>query len=425
MALSISTDDVARAAALRRMKALPLGLLVAAGVIFAIAWYFEKQPNSPAVWGFVRAAAEAGMVGGLADWFAVTALFRRPMGLPIPHTAIIPTKKDQLGASLGEFVRRNFLNPDVVSARVTTIDPALRLGRYLQQPAARDRVVSEAAALATAGVQSIDDADAQLIVRNLLFEQAAAYAWAPPAGRLLGAVVADRNHEPAVDALFRILRDWVVEHEQLIVDLVAERGPAQNFFLARAAHEAVGRRAYLELKTWLDEAVNNPRSSVRQAVDRWLAETAVRLREDPDLIARVELFKQRVLASPETHEAVASVWPTTKRIVLESLADPESELRRRATDWVAAAADRLTDDDDFRSTVNRRISAGAAYLAERYGDEVADLISDTVERWDATEASERIELQVGRDLQFIRINGTVVGALAGLVIHTVGTVILG
>jgi uncharacterized membrane-anchored protein YjiN (DUF445 family) len=425
MALSISTDDVARAAALRRMKALPLGLLVAAGVIFAIAWYFEKQPDSSAVWGFVRAAAEAGMVGGLADWFAVTALFRRPMGLPIPHTAIIPTKKDQLGASLGAFVRRNFLNPDVVSARVATIDPALRLGRYLQQPAARDRVVSEAATLATAGVQSIDDADAQLIVRNLLFEQAAAYAWAPPAGRLLGAVVADRNHETPVDALVRILRDWVVEHEQLIVDLVAERGPAQNFFLARAAHEAVGRRAYLELKTWLDEAVNNPRSSVRQAVDRWLAETAVRLREDPDLIARVELFKQRVLASPETHEAVASVWPTTKRIVLESLADPESELRRRATDWVAAAADRLTDDDDFRSTVNRRISAGAAYLAERYGDEVADLISDTVERWDATEASERIELQVGRDLQFIRINGTVVGALAGLVIHTVGTVILG
>lgn len=425
MALSISTDDAARAVALRRMKALPLGLLIAAGVIFAVAWYFEKQPASPAFWGFIRAAAEAGMVGGLADWFAVTALFRRPMGLPIPHTAIIPTKKDQLGASLGEFVRRNFLNPDVVSARVATIDPALRLGRYLQQPAARDRVVSEAAALATAGVQSIDDADAQLIVRNLLFEQAAAYAWAPPAGRLLGAVVADRNHEPAVDALFRILRDWVVEHEQLIVDLVAERGPVQNFFLARAAHEAVGRRAYLELKTWLDEAVNNPRSAVRLAVDRWLAETAVRLREDPDLIARVELFKQRVLASPETHEAVASVWPTTKRIVLDSLADPDSELRRRATDWVTAAADRLTDDDDFRATVNRRISASAAYLAERYGDEVADLISDTVERWDATEASERIELQVGRDLQFIRINGTVVGALAGLAIHTVGTVILG
>lgn len=407
------------------MKAWPLGLLIVAGVIFVIGWYFEKQPDSSWIWGYVRAAAEAGMVGGLADWFAVTALFRHPMGIPIPHTALIPAKKDQLGASLADFVRVNFLNPQVVRTRVAATDPAGRLGTYLQQPATRRRVVAEGATLAATGIRSINDAEAQLIVRNLLFEQAAVYAWGPPAGRLLGAVVADRNHEPAVDALFRVARDWVVEHEQQIVELVAERGPAQGFFLARAAHEAVGRRAYQELHTWLNEAVADPTCGIRQAVDNWLAETAIRLREDPELISRVELFKQRVLASPETHEAVASIWPTTRRILLESLADPEGELRRRAEDWVASTADRLVGDAEFRATVNERIEGAAAYLSERYGQEAVVLISETVARWDATEASERIELQVGRDLQYIRINGTVVGALAGIVIHAVGTLLLG
>lgn len=411
--------------ALRRMKAFPLGLLIGAAVIFVVAWYFEKQPGSPAYWGFIRAAAEAGMVGGLADWFAVTALFRRPMGLPIPHTAIIPTKKDQLGASLGDFVSQNFLNPDVVRARVAAVDPAGRLGTYLGQPGARARVVREAAALAAAGIRSIDDSDAQLIIRNLLFQQAASYAWAPPAGRLLGAVVSDGTHEPAVDAVFRVVRDWIAGNEELIVDLVAERGPAQNFFLARAAHEAVGRRAYRELLRWAEEAVNDPTCATRRAVNRWLGETAERLREDPELIARVELFKQKLLASPEAHEAVFSIWPTTRRILLESLADDTGELQRRADEWVAQTSDRLLHDADFHDGVNERIESAAAFLAGRYGNEAATLISETVARWDASEASERIELQVGRDLQFIRINGTVVGALAGVAIHTIGTIVLG
>lgn len=425
MAISASFTDEDRRRSLRRMKAVPLALLIGAAVVLAIAWWFEKQPGSSAAWGYLRAAAEAGMVGGLADWFAVTALFRHPMGIPIPHTALIPAKKDQLGASLGDFVRRNFLNPEVVRARVAAADPAGRLGAYLQTPSHRERLVAEAAALAATGITSISDADAQLIIRNMLFQQAAVYAWGPPAGRLLGAVVADRTHEPAVDALFRVARDWVVEHEEQIVELVADRGPAQGFFLARAAHEAVGRRAYQELQRWLDEAVADSRSPIRLAVDRWLAETAVRLREDPDLIARVELFKQRLLASPETHEAVASIWPTTKRILLESLADPDGELRRRADDWVAVTADRLVADEEFRAVVNARVESAAAYLSERYGSEAVFLISETVARWDATEASERIELQVGRDLQYIRINGTVVGALAGVVIHAVGTTLLG
>lgn len=407
------------------MKAVPLALLILAAFIFAIAWYYEKQPGSPGYWGYIRAAAEAGMVGGLADWFAVTALFRHPLGIPIPHTALIPTKKDQLGASLAEFVQSNFLNPEVVRGRIASMDPAGRLGDYLGDPANRAWLVNEAATAASAAIRSINDAEAQTIIRNLLFEQAAAYAWAPPAGKILGALVEDGAHEPAVDTAFRAARGWVVANEATIIDLVADRGPAQNFFLARAAHEAIGKRVYTELLAWIDEAIADPTCPTRRAINRWLTHMSQRLRDDPDLISRVEQFKQRILSSPEVHEAVASVWPTTKRIVLDSLADPHSELRQWADAWIAGFGNRLTEDPDFRAQTNGRIEAGAAWLAERYGGEAATLISDTVARWDATEASERIELQVGRDLQYIRINGTVVGALAGIVIHAAGNLILG
>jgi len=407
------------------MKAVPLALLIAAAVIFAVAWYIEKQPGSPAYWGYIRAAAEAGMVGGLADWFAVTAIFRHPLGIPIPHTALIQTKKDQLGSSLADFVQHNFLNPDVVRARIAGMDPATRIGSYLEDPVHRAWLVGEAAAAASAAVRSIDDAEAQMLVRNLLFEQAAAYAWAPPAGKILGALVADEAHQSAVDTLFRVARQWLVSNEATIVDLVADRGPAQNFFLARAAHEAIGKRVFTELLAWIDEAIADPTCPTRRAIDRWLAHTATRLREDPELISRVERFKQQVLTSSEVHEAVASVWPTTKRVALEALADEDSELRRWFDSWIAGFGRRLTTDPDFRAQTNGRIEAAVAWVAERYGGEMATLITDTVARWDATEASERIELQVGKDLQFIRINGTVVGALAGLVIHATGSLILG
>ncbi|MFM2437991.1 MAG: hypothetical protein RLZ55_808 [Actinomycetota bacterium] len=417
--------DADRRRALRRMKAIPLGLLLLAAIVFIVSWYFEKQPGASAVWGYVRAMAEAGMVGGLADWFAVTALFRHPLGLPIPHTALIPAKKDQLGSSLADFVRRNFLNPDVVRARVAAADPAQRLGSYLQVPEHRATLLAEGAGLAAKAIESIDDDEAQLLVRNVLFTQAAAYAWAPPAGRLLDAAVTDQTHQPAVEAAFRAARDWVAANRETIVTIVADRGPAQGFFLARATHEAIGIKAHKELLKWLTEAVDDPSCATRRAVDRWLLDSARRLREDPVLIEKVETFKQQVLTSAETQEAVAALWPTVRQIALNSLADPDGDLRRRAESWVSATADRLVVDQPFRAAVNGRIESAAAYVSERYGAEAVVLISETVARWDATEASDRIELQVGRDLQWIRVNGTVVGALAGLVIHAVGSLLMG
>ena len=417
--------DAERRSALRRMKLIPLVLLLVAAIILLVSWHFAEQPGAPGFWGYIRAAAEAAMVGGLADWFAVTALFRHPMGIPIPHTALIPTKKDQLGSSLGTFVQENFLNEAVVRQKVVTGQPARRIGEYLADDQHRSWLVGEAAHAGEAALNSVRDSDVQLLVRNMIFTQAGAYAWGPPAGKLLEAVIGDRAHVGAIDAVFRLARDWVAVNERTIVELVADRGPAQGFFLARAAHEAIGRRAHQELLRWLDDILGDPQHRVRDAIDRWLSNVAVRMREDPEMIAKVEQFKYQMLESDEVQAAVASLWPATKKILLEALADPDGEVRRRADEMLLNLSVRLQTDEEFQRKVDSRISDGVAYVANRYGAEATSLITDTVERWDASEASERIELAVGKDLQFIRINGTVVGALAGVLIYAVGNLLIG
>ncbi|MEI6623167.1 MAG: DUF445 domain-containing protein [Actinomycetes bacterium] len=421
---SLSPADLQRQRSLRRMKAVPLALLAVAAATFVLAWVMQGRSDA-AVWGFVRATAEAGMVGGLADWFAVTALFRHPLGLPIPHTNLIATKKDQIGASLGDFIQTNFLTETTVRAKIASVQPAARIGQYLQDPAHRAFILGELSEAAQAGLDSLNDEDIALLIRNVAFGQAAAIEWGPPAGALLGAVIDDQAHVPAVDAVLRVLRDWVRDNGALITSIVAERGPAQNFGPARAIHEAIGRRAHQELLDWVDDAYADSASKTRQAIDSWLRTFAAELREDPAMIERVEHLKSRVLDSQEVHKVVASLWPATKRLLLAALRDPDSDLRRRADAIVSDVAERLGQDPVLRARVDSRVERAAVYLTDRYGAEFSTIITDTVERWDASEASRRIELQVGADLQFIRINGTVVGALAGLLIYTFAVLVLG
>ena len=218
-------DEVQRVAALRRMKAIPLALLILTGVVYVLSRRAEAMPDAWAGWPYIRAMAEAGVVGGLADWFAVTALFRHPLGLPIPHTALIPKKKDQLGASLSTFIRQNFLQAHTVRQKVAAAQPGRALGTYLASSQAQDKVVAEAAALGQAALASVKDAEVQLLVRNTLFNYASASALSPPLGQLLSAVVADRNHTGLVDVLFRTVHDWLLTNREEIVDTIASQGP--------------------------------------------------------------------------------------------------------------------------------------------------------------------------------------------------------
>jgi uncharacterized membrane-anchored protein YjiN (DUF445 family) len=418
-ALFAPASQEEQAAALRRMKAVPLALLIGAALLYLISRRAEAMPEAWAGWSYLRAMSEAGVVGGLADWFAVTALFRHPLRLPIPHTALIPRKKDQLGASLSRFVRENFLQPSTVRSRVTAAEPGLALGRYLAEEEHQQRIVGEAANLAEAALDSVSDADVQLLVRNTLFRHATQTALSPPLGRMLEAVVEDRNHTGLVDVLFRSVHEWLVANRADIIDTIATQGPVSQGGPIRWMHELVAARMYTSAVTFVAEVRSDPEHRTRKAIDDYLLRLSVELREDPRTIERIERWKLDLLEHEQTQRAVAELWPTLRRILGEALTDPDSELRRRMVDVVADFSERLATDEEYRTAFDRRAEDAVVFLVQRYGDEAVTVISDTVQRWDGQEASRRIELAVGRDLQFIRINGTVVGALVGLTIHTV------
>jgi len=402
---------------LRRMKLVAIGFL-----LLAIAVYAATVHLGSGGWaGYVNTAAEAGMVGALADWFAVTALFRRPLGLPIPHTAIIPTRKDALGRSLERFVAENFLAADVVGDKVRRVGAAARAGRWLAGDANAARVSAELAALARGAVTVLRDDDVAQVVDSTLVRKLAGWPWGPPAGRLLGQVVQDGTHHRLVDLGVAEAHGWLVDHQDVVVGAVLVQAPAwtPNWVDVRVAN-----RVYDELLRFVESARDNPEHRVRLALDHFLLELAGDLRDNPATIAWAEQVKQRLLAHPGVREGMATLWSTVRRLLLEAIDDPDSELRRRTSAALAAFGQRLAGEAELQAKVDGWVEDAAVHVVTTYRDEIAAVISDTVNRWDGRETARKVELAVGRDLQFIRINGTVVGALAGLLIHAV-TLLLG
>lgn len=403
---------------LRRMKIIALLLLLGAAAVYLLARKMEVQSDA-AFWGYVRAAAEAGVVGGLADWFAVTALFRRPMGLPIPHTALIPNKKDQLGKSLSNFVHGNFLSAGNVELKVMSAHPSQRISEYLDEAGHRQRLVSEGASLAVELIENLNDEEIQLFVRNAVFTELQNIAWGPPAGKLLNAAISDGKHQGVVDAVLSALHRWLLENQDRVAVVVADRGPVSQTGPVRWLHERVGDKSVELVTQWVGQIRDNPEDPVRQQLDEALLRISDEMQDDDLMIGRVESWKSDVLRHPETQRLVNSIWPTARALLLEALLSPDSDLRQRADTYLDSVASRLRDDPDFAATVDDRIGSGVRYLVDKYGEDAVDLISETVNRWDASEASRKIELAVGKDLQYIRINGTIVGSLAGLAIYTV------
>ncbi|WP_232792255.1 DUF445 domain-containing protein [Actinacidiphila yeochonensis] len=407
--------DAARRAGVRRMKLIATGFLLVATVVYGLAkWAGERGAGDWA--GYVSAAAEAGMVGALADWFAVTALFRRPLGLPIPHTAIIPTKKDALGASLGEFVGENFLSGEVVRGRLRQVGIGARLGGWLAEPANADRVTEQASATLRGVLTVLRDSDVQAVVGEALTRRAEAQEIAPGLGRLLERIVADGGHRRMVDLVCARAHDWLVEHGDSV--LAAVQGGAPGW-TPRFVDRRIGERVYKELLRFVTEMRDAPDHPARAAVDRFLADFAGELQSDPDTRARVERLKRDLLARSEVQELIASAWGALRSMVVAAAQDEGSELRQRARSSLLSLGRRVAVDPQLQAKVDTWLEDAAVYVVTTYRDEITSLISDTVAGWDAEQTSRKVEAHVGRDLQFIRINGTVVGSLAGLVIYAI------
>jgi uncharacterized membrane-anchored protein YjiN (DUF445 family) len=399
---------------LRKMKLVALSFLIGATIIFLLTSWAEAQ-GWPGWVGYVRAAAEAGMVGALADWFAVTALFRHPLGIKIPHTAIIPSKKDALGSSLGEFVGANFLSEEVVRDKLRRVEISRRLGGWLVQPENAERITSELATVVRAAVTVLRDEDVQAVMEQAVVRRIVDQPWGPPLGKLLSQVFTDGAHHKLVDLMCDRAYEWVRDNHSSMLRVVSDRAPSWS---PKFVDEMLADKVYGEVLAFAWAVKTDVNHPMRQTLDKFLAEFASDLQTDPETMERAEQVKTQILEHGEVKKLIGSAWATAKDMLLTAAEDPSSELRKRVREGLRNLGRKLTTDEATQSKVDGWVEGAAAYLVTNYSNEITTIITDTVERWDAEETSRKIELQVGRDLQFIRINGTVVGALAGLVIYT-------
>jgi uncharacterized membrane-anchored protein YjiN (DUF445 family) len=410
MTVRDTTLDAERRRGLRRMKAVATGALLVAAVVYV------ATIGETGVLGFVNAAAEASMVGAIADWFAVTALFRHPLGLPVPHTAIIPERKDALGRSLQEFVAGNFLTEPVIRAQLAKAHVANRVGAWLAEPEHAERVGGELATMTRATLRVLRDEDVAALLEELVVRQVATQAWSPPTGRLLARIVADGSHHRLVDLAVEHVHTWLSQHRETVIRVVMEQAPTWS---PTWVDERVARHVYEVVLRFVGDVRDDPRHMVRRALDDAISVLAHNLQERPQTRERFERFVQVVLEREDVRAAVGGFWITIRKVLSEAVDDPGSTLRRRMASGLAAVGRRLRDDPELAARVDAYVEDAVSYLVSTYRGEVATVISDTVQRWDGAEASRLIELHVGRDLQFIRINGTVIGGLVGLAIHTV------
>jgi uncharacterized membrane-anchored protein YjiN (DUF445 family) len=411
-------DEAGRRVQLQRMRRRATGLLVVMTVVFVVARTAEA--DGPAWVGYLRATAEAAMVGGLADWFAVTALFRHPLRVPIPHTAIIPSRKDQIGASLGEFLQANFLAGPVVAERVLASAPGERLAEWLRRPGSAATVARHTADALVAVTGALGDDEVHAAIEDVVVQRLRVTPVAPIASRFLAVATEDGRHHELVDAALRGLDRYLVDEQEQLRGRFGRESP---WWVPEAIDDRIFEKLHGGLRGFIAEVVNDPRHELRDHLDARLADLIVRLREDPALIARGEEMKEELLGHPALRAWSASVWADAKEALARQAAEPGSPLRLRLESAVATLGVRLAEDPALRAKVDSGLSRLAGYVLDEYADTLGEIIRATVERWDPSVVTNQLELLLGRDLQFIRINGTVVGGGIGLVLHAVSEAI--
>jgi len=397
------------AAARRRATALLAGVTVLFIIVTAIGVHGTLL-------GYVQAGAEASMVGGVADWFAVTALFRRPLGLPIPHTALIVERKDQFAVTLGRFVQENFLNADVLAERIRAAGIVPRLAGWLADEGNAARFAGHAADLVVTVSEALRDEDVQRVLTAELTRAAEAVEVAPLAGRALRVIIAGGHHGELFNALLGAADRYVADHYDELRELFEAESPR---WLPDTLYRRVFDRLYARLRERLAAMAADPDDPTRHQFDEWLAGLPARLETSPDLRERGEQLKHDMLGSPLLRDWSSSLWQNAKEALRAQAADPGSELRRRLAGALMSAGRRLGSDRRLQEGLGRMVESGARALADRFHDDLAGLVTGTIELWDATQTSSQLELLLGRDLQFIRINGTVVGAGVGLALHAI------
>jgi uncharacterized membrane-anchored protein YjiN (DUF445 family) len=409
----VAAGEVARRARLATMRRRATALLVAVTLVFLVLVLVGGE----ATWvGYTRAATEASMVGALADWFAVTALFRHPLGVPIPHTAIIPERKDQFGETLGEFVQSSFLTPEIIVERVRTARVSARMAAWMAAPDNAERLAGHMADAAVTFADVVRDDEVQRAIEEAVRRRVESVPLAPLAGRTLGLLTEGGRHQQLLDAMLHTLDKYLDgNHDRLRARFAAET----PWWMPEAVEERLFVRLIEIARQLVHDVAEDPDHELRRVADARVRNLVEELQTSDAMRRRGEELKGELLDHPELRRWVATIWEDVKESLRAQAADPRSELRRRLAETVVSLGRRLQEDPALAKRVDEAVETGVRYVAEHFHDEIAAMVSGTISRWDGRETSDRLELLLGPDLQFIRINGTVVGGLAGLVIYSV------
>ena len=397
------------------MKVIATGLLVVMAAVFAIARSLE--PSYPWL-GYVKSFAEAAMVGGLADWFAVTALFRHPLGLPIPHTAIIPRNKDRIGEALASFIKENFLIPSVVARRMQRLDVAAAAGRFLQTPAREgNRIRAGASRLIADVFESLDDERLGGIVKGAISNRLRKMEVAPLLGHALASAINEDRHVPMLEAAIRWTARALDANEVLIRDMVRKKA---NWVLKLAGLDAKLADAIIDgLRKLTAEMSTDPAHPVRIKIEEALAQLANDLQTKPETRERVEAIKEQLLDNMSVSLWLDALWQRGREAIIKAARNPDAVLAGKLGEVMKSMGGTLEKDRRIRAAINQFARRAVVGMAASYGGSIVKLVSETIRGWDARTVTNRLEAAVGRDLQYIRINGTLVGGLVGLILHVI------
>jgi uncharacterized membrane-anchored protein YjiN (DUF445 family) len=411
--MQLLADEATRQRQLDRAKRRATLLLVAAVIVYILARAFVSR------WAWldvVRAVAEASMVGGLADWFAVTALFRHPMGIPIPHTAIVPARKDRVGRTLGGFVQRNFLTRDVIAGRLASARVGERLAAWLAEPENARLISRQAAAGLGAAAAALDDDQVQGLIDRALADRIRAIRVAPLLGRILAALTENDRHQEVLNEVIALAGHAVDENQEMIRARIEKETP---WWVPSAVDDRIFRRVVDGIQRLLDELSADPHHAMRERFDEALRRFIDQLNHSPELASKIEGYKEELIENEAARRFSASLWTDAKAALARRAEAAESTAPGPIEHALTALGEHALHDPALIARIDAGVADIAMHLVARYQDEVADLIAHTVASWDPEITSKRVELAIGRDLQYIRINGTLVGGLAGLLIYLV------
>jgi len=398
------------------MKMIATGMLVVMAGVYVATRIIG--PVHPMV-GFVKAFAEAAMVGGLADWFAVTALFRHPLGLPIPHTAIIPRNKDRIGDTLATFLRDNFLTPAVVARRMRGLDMAGAAGRFLasEDRGGSGRLRDGASRLLADILESLDDDRLGGMAKTAIAERLRRMDVSPLLGQTLTAAIREGRHVPLLDGIINRASLIIASNEDIIREMVHER--AGRILRWTGLDENVSNAVITGLNKLVFDMADTPDHPLRLKINEMLEDLAFDLQNNEAMQARVQALKDELVDNPAMQSWIDGLWQQGRAALLRAARDPDKAMAGKLGDTLRQLGQTLQTDDRIRTTINRFARRAAVGATASYGDGIVKLVSDTIRSWDVGKVTERVETAVGRDLQYIRINGTLVGGLVGLTIHAV------